>query len=303
MQPPTEHLPIRTVSSLTGVSALTLRAWERRYGLVRPLRTPKGHRLYTHEHVELIRRVVALTERGIAISRVREALEAGAPEASAKRLADPWRDRLDLMAASVARFDERELDRLYDEALSIHPIENVTRRLLLPLLARLGERWQGLPGAIAEEHFFAMYMRSKLGARLLHRVRHAEGPRLLAACGPGEHHEIGLLLFCIEAGSVGMRPVVLGADTPLAELAAAQRRAACDAIVVSSSIDPAPGVLERELPSLVKAAGIPVFVGGRVAARHRAAIAAAGAIAVGADTQDGVRLIRARLDPSTAKRP
>ena len=301
--PAAEHLPIRTVSSLTGVSALTLRAWERRYGLVRPVRTPKGHRLYTHEQVELIRRVVVLTQRGIPISRVREALAADEPaKAAAPRAADPWSARLERMAAAVSRFDEAELDHIYDEALSIHPIEHVTRRLLLPLLARLGERWEKVPGAIAEEHFFAMYMRSKLGARLLHRARHAEGPRLLVACGPGEHHEIGLLLFCIEATAAGMRPVVLGADTPLAEIAAAQRRASCHGIVVSSSIDPAPGVLERELPRLVKAAGVPVFVGGGAAVRHRAAIAAAGAIPVGSDTQDGLRLIRASLEPAPAKR-
>jgi DNA-binding transcriptional MerR regulator len=298
-----ERLPIRTVVALTGVSALTLRAWERRYGLLDPLRTPKGHRLYTHEHVELIRRMVALTGRGIPISRAHEALQASTPKTRTPRAADPWKQRLQRMAAAVARFDEAELDTIYDEALSLHAIEHVTHRLLLPLLVRLGERWEELPGGVAEEHFFAMYMRSKLGARLLHRMRHAEGPRLLAACGPGEQHEIGLLLFCLEATAAGMRPVVLGADTPLAQLAAAQRRAACDGIVVSWSMDPAPGILERELPRLVKSTGVPVFVGGGAAVRHRAAIGAAGALAVGADCRDGAQLIRARLQPPASRRP
>ena len=55
------RIPIRTVAALTGVNPITLRAWERRYGLVRPLRTPKGHRLYTQAHVAEIRRVLALT--------------------------------------------------------------------------------------------------------------------------------------------------------------------------------------------------------------------------------------------------
>jgi len=73
-------LPIRTVSALTGVNAVTLRAWERRYGLVRPKRTPKGQRLYTQAHVEEIQRVLALMRTGVAIGQVRAAL-AGDPRA------------------------------------------------------------------------------------------------------------------------------------------------------------------------------------------------------------------------------
>ena len=46
--------PIRTVSELTGVNAITLRAWEKRHGLVRPIRKESGHRLYTQEHIDLI---------------------------------------------------------------------------------------------------------------------------------------------------------------------------------------------------------------------------------------------------------
>ena len=41
-----ELFPIRTVSAETGVNPITLRAWERRYGLVNPRRTDTGHRLY-----------------------------------------------------------------------------------------------------------------------------------------------------------------------------------------------------------------------------------------------------------------
>lgn len=290
--PSAEHLPIRTVATLTGVKPITLRAWERRYGLFKPVRTPTGHRLYTHEHVEMIRRVVALTERGVPIGQVRDALDAAKPAAARP---DPWRDRLDRMAAAIARFDETELDRIQDEATSLHPADTVTQRLLVPLLVHLGERWQDIPGAIAEEHFFAMYMRSKLGSRLLHHARYAQGPRLLAACMPGEHHEIGLLLFCVEAAEAGMRLVILGADTPLDEIAAARKRAGCDAIVLSSSIDPPAGVIERDLPRLVRDAHIPVYVGGSISVRRRADIAASGAIPLGSQPQDGMRLIRARL--------
>lgn len=296
-----ERIPIRTVASLTGVKPVTLRAWERRYGLIEPVRTASGHRLYTHEHVETIRRAMALTARGVPMSRVREAIAPGPAPAPSRP--DPWTELLERMATAIARFDEQELDRIQEEALSLHAVDVVTRRLLVPLLARLGERWQELAGAIAEEHFFAMYMRSKLGARLLHDVRRVQGPRLLVACMPGEHHEIGLLLFCIEAAQTGMRPVVLGANMPLADLAAAQRRAACDAIVLSSSVDPHAGVIERELARLVREARVPVFVGGAIATRRRADIAAAGATPVGGHAPEGANLIKASLARQRTGKP
>lgn len=286
-----ERLPIRAIVSLTGVKAMTLRAWERRYGLIKPQRTPKGHRLYTHDHVERIRRVLTLIDRGVPVSRVRELLDSE-PAVSAG-LPGPWPGYLDRMAAAVTRFDELELDRVHDDALSLHSIEQVTQQLYIPLLVRLGERWRDLAGAIAEEHFFAMYLRSKLGARLQHRMRYATGPRVLAACAPGEQHEIGLLLFALEANGAGMRTVLLGADTPLSDVAIACKRSGCEAVVIASSVDPAPGLLDESLRDLVDSIRVPVFVGGATAVRHRRAIAAAGAIALGSDLEDGVRTILA----------
>ena len=295
MSPRTDpgHLPIRVMSELTGVHPVTLRAWERRYGLIKPHRTATGHRLYGAEHVELIRRVVALTEQGVPIGRVRDVL--GNAAAQSAPGSDRWREPIERMAEAIARFDEEELDRLYDELLAVHPVELVTRRVMLPLLARLGERWTQLPGAIAEEHFFAAYVRSKLGARMLARMRYAAGPRLLAACCPGEQHEVGLMLFAIEARAAGLRVVLLGADTPLEEVAIAARRGRCDAIVLSSSLEPTPGLIEKRLPALVREAGVPVFVGGATAARLKAAISATGAIAVVGDMEHAVRLIAVAL--------
>jgi DNA-binding transcriptional MerR regulator len=296
-----ERLPIRTICSLTGVNPVTLRAWERRYGLVRPMRTPSGHRLYTREHVELIRRVLALVERGVPISRVRDQLEAEPRPRGRARGHGLWRDYVELMTAAIARFDEPELDRLYDQALSFHPIEHVTRDLLLALLRDVGERWKILPGGVAEEHFFAAYMRGKLGARLQHRMRYASGTRIVAACAPGEQHEIGLILFALEAHEAGLRTVLLGADTPFLDLAIAQRQSGSRAIVISSTLDPAPGLLERALPKLVRQVRVPVFVGGGTAIRHRQVIAAAGAIPAGIELEDGVRLILATLGREGSK--
>jgi len=291
-----ERYPIRTVASLTGVLPVTLRAWERRYGLIRPSRTATGHRLYTQAQVDQIHAVLALMAKGVPIGQMRRALNGSTQARQAGPSSGAWTRYLERMSAAIARFDEVALDAVYDEALSLHPIERVTSNLLMPLLAALGRRWDGAAGGIAEEHFFAVFLRNKLGARL-HHQHLPSGPKLMLSSAPGEFHEIGLLLFAIAAGEAGLRCVLLGANMPLAELALPARRAECRAIVISSSVDPDPETLRKALPALVAQAGVPVLVGGQTSVRHRSAIVAAGAVPLGADIEPGVRRLAALLLP------
>jgi DNA-binding transcriptional MerR regulator len=295
--------PIRPVAALTGVNAITLRAWERRYGLVKPGRTRKGHRLYTQADIEFIHRVVTLLEKGVPISQVRvsfarpEGLSPPAGEAKS----GPWERYQTRMLTAITRFDEGVLEDTYDDALSLYPVDIVTRRLLLPLLKALGDRWVSAEeGSVAEEHFFAVYLRNKLGARFHHGARTNTGPKLLAACLPGEQHEVGLLLFALSARDRGFRLVLLGADTPLSDLALAAKRSSSDALILSGSISPAPPVLEQDLPALVSASPVPVFVGGATSARYRDAIVRAGATPLGDDIQAGLRHISDYLDVSAS---
>jgi MerR family transcriptional regulator, light-induced transcriptional regulator len=290
-----DRLPIRTVASLTGVLPVTLRAWERRYGLIRPHRTASGHRFYTRAHVDLIHRVLTLTTKGVPISEVRRSLGAEAEAPAPARDAGPWPRYVERMLRAVRQYDDAALDDIYDDALSLYPIERVTRSLLMPLLAELGRRWERADGAIAEEHFFAVYLRNKLGARLHHR-RPPGGHRLLLACAPGEHHEFGLLFFALALQDAGLRSIALGANTPLPELAPAALRSGSRAIVLSSSVEPESAMLRQALPELVAQARIPVFVGGQTSVRHRDDVVAAGATPLGTDLQAGVRLLLSVLD-------
>ncbi len=77
-----ELLPIREVVRLSGVNPVTLRAWERRYGLIQPVRTEGGHRLYSLADVERIRTIITWTERGVAVSKVASLLAAEAQAAT-----------------------------------------------------------------------------------------------------------------------------------------------------------------------------------------------------------------------------
>ena len=295
-------VPIRTVSSLTGVNAVTLRAWERRYDLIKPVRTPKGHRLYTMADVNLIHQVVALLDRGMSIGQVRRVLDADQARSEPARASPfdggPWRNDQDRLLRAITAFDESELHAVYNEVLSLYPVDIVTSRLIVPLLRELGERWvQGL-GSIAEEHFFSVFLRNELGARFHHLNRDRRGPRLLAACLPGEQHEVGLLLFALAALDRDYRVVVLGPNTPLSELPPVVERTAIQAIVLAGSADLAATVIERELPALGQAVTVPVFVGGLVVNRHSDAIAAAGAIPLGDDLNAALR----RIDATLARR-
>lgn len=294
--------PIRTVSDLTGVNAITLRAWERRYGLFEPVRKASGHRLYTQEHIDLITRIVGLLERGMRIGQVKAHLEAekaragGDPERE-----DLWTRYINRMVAAVIRFDEAGLEEAYGEALSVHPVKTVTDRLLLPLLRELGSRWENSEGSIAEEHFLAFYVRNKLGARFHHRAQASKGPRLLLACLPGDRHETGLLLFALAANELGFITVMLGADMPLDELPAAARKTGCSAIVLSGLVPPSPGTLKTALPKLVAQAGVPVFVGGKVSVTEHDALKRVGAEPLGTDVPMAIEHMQAALDAGMEK--
>lgn len=290
--------PIRTVCALTGLNPITLRAWERRYGFIKPVRTPGGHRMYTQEHVDQINRAVAMLDSGSSIGSAARALRGTSAPPSG---GDVWSALRAQVIAAIVRFDEAALDTIYESALALQPIEAVTRKLLVPVLEELGRRWQSADGRVAEEHFFTTYTRNKLGARLHHRRRTAASFRLLCACAPGEHHELGLLLFALAAHDNNLGCVLLGADMPVDELAAACVRARCDGVVISMSLQPHGTWLEEELPQLVARLGRPVFVGGRASAAHGDAIARAAAVALGADISNGLRRVLADLRGRAAR--
>ena len=292
-----ELFPIRTVAALTGVNPITLRAWERRYGLINPVRTPKGHRLYTPHDIELIHRVVTLLERGIPVGQVRGSLGTGSAKTT-DHAKDIWAEQRGRMISAIARFDERALEDIYTEALALYPTDLVTRMLLLPLLEELGRRWESAEGSVAEEHFFGVYLRNKLGARFHHRARGNTGPRLLAACLPGEMHEIGLFLFALAAHDRGYRLVLLGANMPLNELALSAKRARADAIVLSGSVAPERDLLSDPLVRVCTDADVPVFVGGQTSATHHDDVVRAGAIPLGGDIEQGLRLLGEHLATS-----
>jgi len=292
---PSTLFPIRTVASLTGVNAITLRAWERRYGLIKPVRTAKGHRLYSQHNIDLINDVVALLARGIPISQVSDTLQQRR-EPDGQDDGDLWNDNLRHMIAAISRFDEDALNRIYNDVLALYPLDIVTQKLMIPLLTEIGRRWETTEGSIAEEHFFGVFLRNKLAARFHHGMTNAGGPRILAACLPGENHENGLLLFALSAQARGLRVTLLGANMPVDEVAIAAARSRADAIVLSGSVYIDLHKLLPEIAGLVQTVGVPVYIGGKTSSIFFDDIVAAGAVALGDDIAHGIKRIIARLE-------
>lgn len=291
--------PIRTVSSLTGVQAVTLRAWERRHKLIRPRRTPKGHRLYSRQDIERIQRVVELLDRGLAISQIAPLLDPAQqahPGPGQEARKDVWERYRERLLLAVEAFDEPALDGAFNDALSVYPADLVNTQLAKPLLIQLGERWKQRPAGIAEEHFFSVYLRNKIGARIHHLNSRGQGPRLLLACLPGEYHEIGLLLFAMTAVSHGYQVLILGANLPLEQIPPALAARPCQAVLLSSSTRlTKKGMFTEQLPRLLAAVDIPVLVGGSQSELSRREIEAAGAIVAGDTHQAALQVLATTL--------
>lgn len=291
----TEKFPIRTVSEITGVNAVTLRAWERRYGLIKPLRTPKGHRLYSRSDIRLVEEILGRLSQGMSISQVAKDVLENAPAAIVDDDSNTWDHYAEKMIAATVNYDEQQLDLVYNDAMSLYPIDIVTSRLLLPLLGELGNRWAKKTGSVAEEHFFSMYLRNKLGARFHHQNLTNQGPKLIMACLPGEHHEFGILLFALTAHSKGYRIILLGADLPVSELTQVTNRTQSEGIVLAGSGALSCQSIFENLENLCRSVSIPVFIGGDVSYSCREDITNANAIPLTHDLAASLTIISDRL--------
>jgi len=130
-------VPIRDISRMTGVNTVTLRAWERRYGLLKPQRTGKGHRLYSHSDIERVKEIQVWLGRGLAISKVNTILANKNHTEAITRIDSVWADIAQKMRQALVELQRRPLERLFDELLAIYPAEMIADSLIAPLLSEL----------------------------------------------------------------------------------------------------------------------------------------------------------------------
>ncbi|TBU96324.1 MerR family transcriptional regulator [Phytopseudomonas dryadis] len=246
-------LPIREVAAITGVNPVTLRAWERRYGLIVPYRTAKGHRLYAPHQVQTIQAVLAWLDRGVSVGQVKALLHA-APSLPADQAAQ-WQHKRERLKLAIDNLSERQLDEGFNAELSLYPPRVLCQHLLLPLFETLEQRWRQQPGAQTQRLFLHTWLRSKLGARVYHDNRQHQGPAvLLINLGPTPMAP-ALWLSAWLIGSANCPVAAFDGPIPAAELATAIELLQPRALLLFSDADP-----DRLLPAWLHDWGLPCLL-------------------------------------------
>ena len=227
---PAEGLRIGEFARRVGVSAAVLRAWERRYGLLDPVRSPGGFRLYTAEDAERVGRMQQGLDQGLSAAEA-----ARAARASARPSEGLLENAAERLLAAIRAYDEAAVHAVLDESFAAFGLEPLLRELILPALTQVGREWEQGTLAVSQEHFASNVIRARLLslARLWGR---GAGPVAVLACAPGEQHDISLLAFGLVLRSHGWRIIFLGADTPITTLAQAAEGTG-SALTVLASFD------------------------------------------------------------------
>jgi DNA-binding transcriptional MerR regulator len=143
--PSEKTFTIGDVSQQTGVASVTLRAWERRYGLIKPQRTAKGHRVYNQDNIQNIQHILSWLNRGVAISKVASLLASGKSSAAAAPVAEQWLVAQNKLLASITELKELSLNQLLDRLNKSAPFITLCEYVYHPLQATLAQRWQRQP--------------------------------------------------------------------------------------------------------------------------------------------------------------
>jgi DNA-binding transcriptional MerR regulator len=282
------HYPIRAVARLTGIGIDTLRAWERRYGAVTPVRDDRG-RMYTDADVARLRLLKAAVEQGHSIGRL-----AGLADADLQRLTvtartvaapanEPARPTsLDAAAlgAALHNYDAAAIDREIARLAAVLRPLDLLRDVLMPLLVQVGDDWHRGRAGIAQEHLMSSTVRHILGSFLRLHAQPDAGIRLVFATPSGDRHEIGTLGAAMLAAASGLGVAYLGPDLPAREIVRSVKPARAQVLVLGLTWVSASKARETELRAIVRDLpwDVELWAGGRGAERHAAIISPRGLV-------------------------
>lgn len=260
-----ELFPIREVSRLTGVNPVTLRAWERRYGLIQPTRTDSGHRLYSQADIDAVRSILAWIERGVAVSKVGSILAKSASSRSVATpayndvVSDDWSQWQDQLRSALQNFDESRLERVYGQIFSCYPLQVVFQSIFMPVWQELLLR-QDEVGQRGEWLMLDGFLRGRCWQRL-QLGRDDSRERVLLVALPGHCRELELLVAALLLGNQDIDVAVMGPGVPMADLALVCERMQPQALVVFSNQPPG-DEFPRQLARLALGLECPVLLAG-----------------------------------------
>lgn len=232
--------PIRDVVRATGVNPVTLRAWERRYGLIQPTRTDSGHRLYSSADIETVRSILAWIERGVSVSKVGKILARSQAVHAPVAVGREWGEYQARLRAALAAFDVAALAQVYEQMCAGQAQAVVLQDACMPL-------WQELlllsdePGQGGEWLLLDAFLR----ARALQCLQSGGRPRIVLAALPGHCRELELLVAGVLLGAGSLDVLVLGPGLPLTELALVCGKVRPQALVLFSNRPPSEDLLPQ----------------------------------------------------------
>jgi len=221
---------IKTVVQQTGITSATLRAWERRYGVLSPGRSDGGYRLYSERDIATLRWLKGQVDAGVSISSAVTLLEhrqAGEgpgqerlPGLSPQTPHGPRHADMiirELLAVLLA-FREAEAETILAEAFALYSVEDVAEGIITPVLVEIGERWHRGEASVVQEHFATAFLRHRLAALFRAYELPAAGPLAITGAAPGEWHDVGILLAALALRRHGWRVIHLGQNVPATRL-------------------------------------------------------------------------------------
>ena len=235
---------ITTLSKLTGVNAATIRSWERRYEIVKPLREANGRRTYTDNDIRRLNLIAALVQSGHPIGRIAkldpEALEklSARSEAATSASQSGLVDRI--MSAAVS-YDINEFRLLVGTALINLPPAEAIESVIVPVLQRVGEGWADGKIDVGLEHSLSAIIKQLLLSSINTMRWSASGPKMAFATLSGELHEIGSLMACYLAATRGRDCHYYGPNMPSDDLVSSMSVMGIE-ILVLSAVHSAEGV-------------------------------------------------------------
>jgi DNA-binding transcriptional MerR regulator len=235
-------LRIGELSRRVGVSDHVLRAWENRYGLLTPIRSAGGFRLYSEDDERRVRLMLSQLAQGLSAAQAASAALADESKAALPEDAGPGGpsvpspegDAAAVFRESLDAMDEPMAHAALDRLLAQLTVETVLRDVLMPYLHELGERWQHGAIGVGNEHFASHVIRGRL-CGLARGWGAGRGPYALLACPPGELHDLALMAFGIVLGRSGWRVGYLGADTPVPDLVKIAADSAPELVVLAAT--------------------------------------------------------------------
>jgi DNA-binding transcriptional MerR regulator len=240
------------------VSHSSLRFLERE-GLVTPHRTPGGHRLFTKQDVDRVRQIKRWQEQRLSLAEIRQRLT--------MREADPLTDLAERLTGELLRGESAAVPGLLQADDLGVPLAMLFQDILLRAQDEVGHRWQRGDLRVGQEHEITEIVREAIAQLTWRHAAEPQGPPLLAACAPGEHHDLGLRMVVGLLRAHGRDVHFLGTNIDVPILLEEIRTRLPAIVLLSAKLParfPALQYLLEELRRDPRTDGIPVVVGGDI---------------------------------------